>query len=209
VKTAIYARVSTDDRGQDPENQLRELRAWCEAAGHEVVAEYIDHDTGKNGKRKQLTALFEDAAKRKFGLVVFWALDRFSREGMAATVAHLQRLDSYGVRFHSYTEPHLNTDNELVRDILLALLSSLAKAESVKIGTRVKAGMARVAASGKPWMSRKGRLVSAVGRPKLDPAMRREIAKRLSEGATAYQVAKDMGLSQHTVAKYRPQAEVE
>jgi DNA invertase Pin-like site-specific DNA recombinase len=62
----------------------------------------------------------------------------------APTIAHLQRLDSYGVAFHSYTEAHLNTDNELVRDILLALLSSLAKQESTKIATRVKASMARV-----------------------------------------------------------------
>jgi Resolvase, N terminal domain len=56
--------------------------------------------------------LFDDAAKRKFDLVVFWALGRFSREGMAQTIMHLQRLLSYGVAFHSYTEPHLATDNE-------------------------------------------------------------------------------------------------
>jgi DNA invertase Pin-like site-specific DNA recombinase len=202
MKAAIYARVSTDDRGQDPETQLRELRAWCQAAGHEIVGEYVDLESGKNGKRKQLCALFEDVAKRRVNLVVFWALDRFSREGMAATIAHLQRLDSHGCAFHSYTEPHLNTDNELVRDILLALLSSLAAQESKKIATRVKAGMARVAASGKPWISRKGHLVSSVGRPKLDPAMRREIAKRLAAGDTAYRIAKDMKISAHTVAKY-------
>lgn len=204
MKTALYARVSTDDRGQDPETQLRELRAWCQAAGHEIVGEYVDHDTGKSAKRKQLCALMDDAAKRKFGLVVFWALDRFSREGMAATVARLHQLNSYGVAFHSYTEPLVSTDNELVRDIVLAVYSSLAKAESQKISTRVKAGMARVAASGKPWVSKKGRLTHGLGRPKLDPAMRHEIAKRLAAGDTPYRVAQDMGISQHTVSKYAP-----
>jgi DNA invertase Pin-like site-specific DNA recombinase len=100
--------------------------------------------TGRKGaeKRKQFAALFEDAAKRKFDLVLFWALDRFSREGMAQTIGHLQRLTSYGVTFHSYTEPHLATDNELVRNILLALLSSLAKVEAQKMSDRTKAGMA-------------------------------------------------------------------
>jgi DNA invertase Pin-like site-specific DNA recombinase len=146
-----------------------------------------------------------NAAKRKFDLVVFWSLDRFSREGMIPTIGYLQRLDSYGVAFHSYTEPHLNTDNEMVRNILLALLSTLAKVESQKIATRVKAGMARVAASGKPWVSKKGRLVSGLGRPKLDISMRREIAKRLAAGDTPYRVAQDLGISQHTVAKYKPQ----
>jgi DNA invertase Pin-like site-specific DNA recombinase len=76
--------------------------------------------------------------KKKFDGVLFWALDRFSREGMAETIAHLQKLTSYKVSFHSYTEPHLSTDNEFVRNILLALLSSLAKVESQKIGTKDK-----------------------------------------------------------------------
>jgi predicted site-specific integrase-resolvase len=34
VRVAIYARVSTDDKGQDPENQLRELRDWVTDSGH-------------------------------------------------------------------------------------------------------------------------------------------------------------------------------
>jgi DNA invertase Pin-like site-specific DNA recombinase len=202
MKAALYARVSTNDERQDPETQLRELRAWCQTAGHEVVGEYVDHETGRNGRRKRLCALMDDAAKRKFSLVVFWALDRFSREGMPATVARLHQLNGYGVAFHSYTEPLVSTDNELVRDIVLAVFSSMAKAESAKISTRVRSGMARVQASGKPWISRKGRLVHNVGRPKLDPAMRREIAKRLAAGDTAYRIAKDMKISAHTVAKY-------
>jgi predicted site-specific integrase-resolvase len=134
MRVAIYARVSTDDSGQDPENQLRELRAWCAAAGHAVSREYIDFESGRKGadKRKQFATLFDDAAKRKFDCVLFWALDRFSREGMAQTIIHLQRLSSYGVAFHSYTEPHLATDNELVRNVLLALLSSLVTVMTTK-----------------------------------------------------------------------------
>ena len=150
MRVAIYARVSTDDRGQDPENQLRELRAWCINSGHTVSREYVEHESGRKGagRRKQFAALFDDAAKRKFDCVLFWALDRFSREGMAQTIAHLQCLVSYGVTFHGYTEPHLATDNELVRNILLALLSSLAKLEVQKISDRTKAGMARAKANG-------------------------------------------------------------
>ena len=150
MRVAIYARVSKDDKVQNPENQLRELRAWCGHAGHAITREYVEHESGRKGadKRRQFAALFEDAAKRKFDCVLFWALDRFSREGMAQTIAHLQRLTSYGVTFHSYTEPHLATDNELVRNILLALLSSLAKVEAQKISARTKAGMARAKAKG-------------------------------------------------------------
>src|SRR5215813_3403136 len=163
MRIAIYARVSTKKqkdqnqspnqgkKDQDPENQLRQLREWCDRTGHTIVREYIDRESGRNGTkdRKQFARLFEDAHKRKFDCVLFWALDRFTREGMVPTIMHLQRLASCGVGFHSYTEPHLATDNELVRDILLALLASLAKQEAKRMSERVKAGMARAKAQGK------------------------------------------------------------
>jgi len=195
MRIAIYARVSRDDKGQDPENQLRELRAWCDTAGHTVVHEYIDHESGRKDAqgRKQFARLFEDAHKRKFDCILFWALDRFTREGMVPTVMHLQRLAGCGVSFHSYTEPHLSTDNELLRNILLAVMSSLAKVESQKIGERTRAGMARARAQGK-----------RIGRPALAPALQQKIAKQLGKGLSAYAVAKQLGIDAHTVAKYSP-----
>jgi DNA invertase Pin-like site-specific DNA recombinase len=202
MRIAIYARVSTKDKKQngngkkqDPESQLRELRAWCDKAGHTIVHEYIDRESGRKDAqgRKQFARLFEDAHKRTFDCALFWALDRFTREGMVPTIMHLQRLASYGVGFHSYTEPHLATDNELVRNILLALLASLAKVESQKIGERTRAGIARARAQGK-----------RIGRPTLDPAVQRKIAKQLGEGLSAYAVAKKLGVDAHTVAKYSP-----
>jgi hypothetical protein len=48
-----------------------------------------------------------------------WSLDRFSREGMVPRIMYLQRLASYGVSFHSYTEARLVTDNE---NILLSVM---------------------------------------------------------------------------------------
>jgi DNA invertase Pin-like site-specific DNA recombinase len=193
MRVAIYARVSTNDKGQDPENQLRELRAWCAHSGHAIIRKYVEHETGGKGvqRRKQFAALFEDAAKRKFDLVLFWALDRFSREGMAQTIGHLQRLTSYGATFHSYTEPHLATDNELVRNILLALLSSLAKVEAQKMSDRTKAGMARAKAMG-----------IRIGRPRLGIELRQKLARRAAKGETPYAIAKALGIDRHTVAKY-------
>ena len=195
MRIAIYARVSTDDKGQDPENQLLQLRQWCADAGHEIAHEYVDHESGRKGAkgRKQFAALFEDAHRRKFDCVLFWALDRFTREGMIPTIGYLQRLAQHGVSFHSYTEAHLSTDNELVGNILLAVMSSLAKIESQKIGERTRAGMARARAQGKH-----------IGRAALDKAVQRKIAKQLEAGSSAYAVAKQLGISAHTVAKYSP-----
>jgi DNA invertase Pin-like site-specific DNA recombinase len=193
LRIAIYGRVSTEDKGQDPENQLGDLRTWCVNSGHTITREYIEHESGRKGadKRKQFAALFDDAAKRKFDCLLFWALDRFSREGMVQTILHLQRLTSHGVTFHSYTEPHLATDNELVRNILLALLSSLAKVEAQKISDRTKAGMARAKNKG-----------IKIGRPKLGVELRQKIAQRAAKGQTPYAIAKALGIDRHTVEKY-------
>jgi DNA invertase Pin-like site-specific DNA recombinase len=98
---------------------------------------------------------------------------------------------SYGVTFHSYTEPHLATDNELVRNILLALLSSLAKVETQKISDRTKARMVRAKAKG-----------IRVGRPRLGIELRQKIAERAARGETSYAIAKALGIDRHTAAKY-------
>jgi hypothetical protein len=92
---------------------------------------------------------------------------------------------------HSYTEPHLATDNELVRNVLLALLPSLAKVEAQKIAERTKAGMARAQAKG-----------IRIGRPKLPAELRHEIIRRAARGETAYAIAKSLHIDRHTAAKY-------
>lgn len=194
MRIAIYARVSTDDKGQTPENQLRELREWCARAGHEIVTEYVDYESGRKAARlrPKLDALLQDAGKRKFDLVLVWALDRFSREGMAATVGYLQRLASFGVSFHSYTEPLISTDNELVRDVVIAILASLAKAEAQKIAARVKAGMARARAAGKH-----------LGRPGKDPERVAKARQLLSDGVGICRAAKLSGLGVGTCAEIK------
>jgi DNA invertase Pin-like site-specific DNA recombinase len=53
MRVAIYARVSTDDRGQDPENQLRELRDWVVNSGHLISREYVDNDSGRKGASEE------------------------------------------------------------------------------------------------------------------------------------------------------------
>jgi DNA invertase Pin-like site-specific DNA recombinase len=191
---AIYARVSTSDKGQNPENQLRELRAWCRRSGYRVAGEYVEHESGRKGAvgRVAFARLFEDGAKRKFSLVVFWSLDRFSREGLTQTVMYLRRLDSYGIGFHSYTEPFLSTDNELTRDILLAVFASLAKAEAVKISERTKAGLARARAEGKQ-----------IGRPRLTTDQQerlRNLAHNRKQSIST--IASEVGVSYGTAWRY-------
>jgi DNA invertase Pin-like site-specific DNA recombinase len=193
MRVAIYARVSTDDKGQDPENQLRQLREWCGRMGYPVLCEYVEHENGGKGVeyRKQLGAMFAGAARREFDLLLVWSLDRFSREGMAATVGHLQRLASHGVAFRSFTEEHLSTENELVRNILLATLSSLAKLEREKISQRTKAGLERARANGK-----------RLGRPEFSDGDKEKLRTALDTGESWHAVSRKTRIPYSTVKKH-------
>jgi DNA invertase Pin-like site-specific DNA recombinase len=191
-RICIYARVSTGT--QDAENQVAQLEAHCNTQGWEIVQTLREDETGKKGRRERsaFNQLFEMAAKRRFDCVLFWALDRFTREGMFKTISYLQELDRCGVSFISYTEPHLNTDNEMVRNILLAVLSSLAKIEAQKISERTKAGLERAKRKGK-----------RLGRRPVDGAVQRKIAQLEKTDMTIKDKAKQAGVSINTYKKYR------
>ena len=61
TQVAIYARVSTKEK-QDVQNQLRELRRWTKKMGYKIYQEYIDNESGSNGRgqRQQFTQMFQE-----------------------------------------------------------------------------------------------------------------------------------------------------
>src|SRR5689334_18226565 len=79
-RTALYARISTLNHGQDPEVQLRELREYCSHRGFQIVGEYIDKGiSGSRERRPELDRLWADCRKRKVDAVVVYRYDRFAR----------------------------------------------------------------------------------------------------------------------------------
>ena len=80
MRIALYARVSTADKGQDPEMQLRELREYCERRKWTIASEYVDIGvSGSKDSRPQLNKLMAGAKQRQFDAVLVWKLDRFGR----------------------------------------------------------------------------------------------------------------------------------
>ncbi len=191
MRIALYARVSTRDRGQDYENQLRELRDFVArkaSDGWVLAQEYTDRVSGKTDKRPAFQRIFEDASRKQFDMVVFWSLDRFSREGVLETLQHLQKLTSYGVEWWSYREEYLRSVG-VFRDAVLAILAAIAKQERVRLSERVQAGLSRARAQGK-----------VLGRPKA--AVRPERVLRLKErGLSTRKIAAETGVSAMTVQR--------
>ncbi len=187
MRVALYARVSTRDK-QETENQLAQLREFARLQGLTVVHEYIDRVSGKHSDRAQFQKLFADAAQRKFDLVLFWALDRFSREGVSATLQHLERLTSYGVNWRSFTEQYLDSCG-VFRDAVLSILATIGKQERIRLSERTLAGLARA--------RKEGRIG---GRPRL-VIDRDRLAALDADGWTTREIAEEMGVSPASVCR--------
>jgi DNA invertase Pin-like site-specific DNA recombinase len=123
----LYGRVSTKDKGQEVQNQLRQLREFAAHSGWTIVAEYIDHESGKVSDREQFQAMFAAASKRQFDVLLFWSLDRLSREGVLPTLQHLQRLTAYGIGYRSHTEQCFDSCG-IFRDAVIAIIATSRQA---------------------------------------------------------------------------------
>ncbi len=184
MKVAIYTRVSSRDK-QDPKNQLRQLREFCAAQNWTIVREYEDRVSGKRADRDEFQKMFAAASRHQFDAVLFWALDRFSREGVFETLQHLQRLTSYGVGFRSFTEQYLDSCG-MFRDAVIGILAAIAKQERVRLSLRTIAGLEKARACGRVG-----------GRPRI--ACDRDKVLRLhAAGTSLSKIANELGVSRTT-----------
>ena len=165
-RCALYARVSTKDKGQEVQNQLTQLREFAARSGWTIVAEFIDHETGKISDREQFQAMFDAASKRQFDVLLFWSLDRLSREGVLPTLQHLQRLTTYGIGYRSFTEQYFDSCG-IFRAAVIAIVATVE--ERIRISERVRAGLTTARNKGR----RLGRPRVFLSRPRSNPCARK------------------------------------
>ena len=188
MKIALYSRISTRDKGQDVENQQRQLRDFVKKQeGWTVVLEFSDAVSGKTSDREQFQRMFIAASKRDFDLLLFWSLDRLSREGALETLQHLQRLTSYGVAYRSFTEPYLDSLG-VFRDAIVSILACLARQERIRQSERTIAGLEKA----KSLFGRVG------GRPRVK-CDRAKVLKLHAEGKSLAAIAKELGISKTSI----------
>lgn len=182
MRAALYARVSTKEGRQDTENQLRQLRAFAKTQSWTVTAEYVDRASGKQSDREQFKLMFAAASRREFDCLLFWSLDRLSREGTVKTLNHLERLNGYGVNYRSFTEQYLDSTG-IFKEAVIGILAAVAKQERVRLSERTIAGLERVRAQGRvggrPSASENYRLVAAVAKLRGAGTSIRGIAREL------------------------------
>jgi len=188
MRIALYLRCSTDK--QEAENQALQLREFAAKQGWQIVAEYADYESGSKSDRAQFQAMFADASRRKFDLVLFWALDRLSREGVLKTLQYLNQLTFYGVGWRSFTQQYLDSTG-MFRDAIIGILAALAQQERIQRAERTKAGLARVRAAGK-----------ALGRPAvLNGEHKSQVSRLRAQGLSGRAIARELGISEGSVRR--------
>ncbi len=141
--TALYVRCSTDESRQDVNNQLIPLRKLAEALNLKIVKEYTDYASGGNSNRPQFQQMLNDVKTHKhdYSMILVWALDRFSREGILNTLSYLRTLKQHNVALKSLQESWLDTRDEGMGELLIAIFSWVASQEKKRLSERVKAGL--------------------------------------------------------------------
>jgi putative DNA-invertase from lambdoid prophage Rac len=154
TKAAIWARVSTDH--QTEQNQIPSLEQFCQHHGYEISKRYLLSDVSafNGGHTEALRAMLDDAYRGEFQVLVVWSLDRISREGIEALLKLIRELRERHVSLVSIQEPWLN-GSDATTELLVAIAGWVSNQESARRSERIKAGLARRKAEGKPVGGRK------------------------------------------------------
>jgi DNA invertase Pin-like site-specific DNA recombinase len=191
VKVCIYARVSTALDGQNPENQLIELRRYCDARGWAVFREYVDRVSGSKESRPALNELLADAKQRRYDAVLVWRLDRLGRS-LRHLLFLIDEFVSLDIAFVSLNEG-IDTNSASGR-LSLHILGAMAEFERSRISERVKLGLARARKQG-----------VRLGRKR--PKQATDDAIEALDGLSLRAAAQKLGVSKSFIHKFRASRE--
>jgi DNA invertase Pin-like site-specific DNA recombinase len=189
-RAAIYVRVSTDK--QTIENQVRELRQVAERRGWQVVEEYSDAGiSGAKGRqdRPGLDRMLNDAKRRRFDVVMAWAIDRLGRS-LIDLLGTIQDLEAVGVDLY-LDQQAIDTTTPTGR-LMFQITGAFAEFERSMIRQRVTAGLRRAVDAG-----------TKLGRPRIKPKLEKRILSHLREGVGILKTAELCGVGTGTVQRIK------
>jgi DNA invertase Pin-like site-specific DNA recombinase len=189
-RAAIYVRVSTDKQTID--NQVQALRQIAERRGWQVVEQYSDAGiSGSKGRdgRPGLDQMLKDASRRKFDVIMAWAIDRLGRS-LIDLLGTIQTLEASGVDLY-LDQQSIDTTTPAGR-LMFQVTGAFAEFERSMIRQRVTAGLKRAVEAGK-----------TLGRPRVSPAIEKRIQAQLRAGKGINSTAREIGVGTGTVQRIK------
>lgn len=189
TKFVSYLRTSTKDQTLGIEAQRAKAKAYAQAQGGQIVAEYAEHESGKLDARPQLAQAISHCEKTG-AILLIAKLDRLSRR-VAFLFELKEKLESKGLEAVCVDMPEI-----MKSTLMLGVMASLAQQERELISERTKAALAAKKAQG-----------VKLGRPKgadMGKAVEASVKKRMtdaqtwaeSHGPAIARMAKNMSLNQ-------------
>jgi DNA invertase Pin-like site-specific DNA recombinase len=203
-RAALYVRVSTDK--QSVENQIRDLRLVAERRGWQVVEIYRDEGISGAKRRDQrpgLDAMLKDASRRKFDVVMAWALDRLGRS-LIDLLGTIEHLEAAGVDLY-LDQQSIDTTTPMGK-LLFQVTGAFAEFERSMIRQRIHAGLRTIKATivtKGSFISKAGIVRKRLGRPNADPKKVEAARRELAKGTGVLRTAKLVGLGTGTVHRIR------
>ena len=191
TKVALYCRVSTSTKDQTTENQLRELKSYCERMDYEIVKIYEDEVSGAKSREKRpaYSELCNDAFLKKFDIVIGWDVSRFGRS-MKEFVHFLSDMDEKGIGVIA-VKNGLETFSSSGR-MMMKLIGVLEEWNREMLIERTNAGLARTVANG-----------TKLGRKSvLTPSIKRKILDAKRNGASIRKIAGEVGINRGAVQRF-------
>lgn len=188
-RAALYCRVSTTD--QSCERQERDLVAFAQRAGYEVVGTYKETASGvklDRAKRKHVLAL---AQRHEIDAVLVTELSRWGRS-TTDLLATLKELEARRVSLVALNGMTFDLSTPHGR-MMATVLAGLAEFERELSSERIRSGLAAAKARGKQLGRQPGQ------RPKSDRLAPRVLAL-VAQGRSYRLVGREVGLSKNTVA---------
>lgn len=183
-KVAIYARVSTSNKGQDLNTQLLPLKKYCKDKKRDIVQVYTDIMSWAKESRPSLNSLLDDAKEQKFDTVLVFRFDRISRS-TRQLIDLLEKFRKLNISFISLNE---NIDTTTPTGAMMfTIIAAFAKFERDIISERVKF-----------WIQKARSNWKQIGRKKIDVNDNMVILHH-NEGLSIRNIAQMMNISKSKV----------
>ena len=188
MKAAIYTRVSTNDKDQNPKVQEELLRPWVESLGYVPVLFQEEGVSGAKTSRPALDRMLVAAKRRNIQAVAVWRLDRLGRS-LVHLLVMLQELQDRGIRLLIHDQgvdtgtPH--------GKLLFSVVGAFSEYERSLMAERIRDGMTYAKVHG----TRSGRPVGRPGFDKCLPAIRDALLKLSGRRGAVTIVAREFDVS--------------
>lgn len=189
MRVCIYARVSTDDKEQNPERQRMQCLRYCELHSHEVIGYHYDYVSGDSNPFDRVG--FRELIKDKPDAIIVYEISRFSREHPGKVLRRLSELKDRGIKTVSITEPAFNMDGEM-SELLQYIMSWFNNYYLTNLRRNVKSGIERARKEGKQ-----------IGKPPAKFNKHRAYHLLFVDKMSQRNVSKELGVSAATINRFK------